>query len=257
MQEGFAHEEDVFLREMHGQVAPGVRAPEEEDLDGSAPQLQHFAFVHQPGGKHHWRRGAGSAGGVGAGLQRPRRSGVGDELRVGREGGVAGGMVAVVGADHDVRDRAVGYRGDVFDEPLGLRDIALAVRHQDALVGDHEHADGGEALVARGAQRLVGVDPVGKFAQPREVLLGVAARKGVGSARKLTAHAVGGLSARGLIIHFSPGSAAREARQSERQPCDTDREPSSILPLLVHDRCSLLRVYGWSVISSKVTFWMP
>ena len=105
------------------------------------------------------------------------------------------------------------------DEALCLGHVALAVRHQHARVGHHEHADGGEALVPGRAQRLVGVDAFGELAQAREVLLGVAARERVGGADQFVGrNGVSGSGCRaapGRTVSpgFVPGTTAREAAE--------------------------------------------
>ena len=86
----------------------------------------------------------------------------------GGEGGVAGGVIAVIGRDDDGLDRLRRHFPDRVDQPFRLGDAALAVGDQHAVVGDDEHVGGGELLGA-GVEVLVGVDVVGNFDRARKV----------------------------------------------------------------------------------------
>ena len=55
--------------------------------------------------------------------------------------GVAAGVVAVIGRNDHVFDRLRRQLLDVVDQCLSLGLIPLSIRDQNAIAGDHDHAD--------------------------------------------------------------------------------------------------------------------
>jgi len=178
-----AHEEDLLGGQIDGEVASGVGPAEEEDFDLLVTERDgRRLIVHDFRGQHDGR-------GVLATVRVVRaRSECGGGRRMGKEDRVTGerrvsiGVIAVVRADHDMRDRLVGDFGDVVDQALRLFDTPLTVRHQNTFAGDHEHAHGGEALVPSRPELLVGVDVGSELSDPREVLVRIASSIRVGGA---------------------------------------------------------------------------
>src|SRR5690606_22404789 len=98
---------------------------------------------------------------------------------------------------------------------------------QHALFGNHEEADGGEPLLARRAELLVGVDAGLDLAHAREVVVRVAARVRVGRAGLF-----GGPVDRRVVTALSSARGERDGQQGgeaegslahESLPCKKNR----------------------------------
>ena len=170
VQKGFAEEQNLPAREAHAEVAARVRAAEEQHVDAFGAEFQRLALGHEDRVRGQFPTALAAAAGARGfrAIENRLRRRVDDVGDAGGEGGVAGRVVAVIRADHDVFDRLCRDFRDRIHEASRLGDAALTVRHEHALVCDDEHVGGGEFLVPR-VKVLVGVDVLGDFDRARKV----------------------------------------------------------------------------------------
>ena len=128
MQVSLAHEQHFVFREIHAEVATGVSASEEENLDVGRTEVNDATVRNRLG--HEGRSTRVVEHLLGRGMR--------EEDRALRKGGVPAGVVAVIGADDDVLDGLRRGLLDPVDHLLRLRDSPLAVSDENAVVRDDD-----------------------------------------------------------------------------------------------------------------------
>ena len=162
IREHFAHEQDLFARQVDLEIAAGVGTPQKQHVNLGA--------AHRDDAP------------VGDRLRRLLDARRGERMskihHAGGEGGDAAGVVAMLRADDHVLDRLGGEPRDVGDKPSDVVDRSLALRDQHAGGGDHDQVVDGDGPLGR-IDLLVRVDVVGEFGHARKISRSQAAQRDV------------------------------------------------------------------------------
>ena len=178
-----AHEQDALLRQQHVEVAAGMGPAQEQHLHLEPADVDHLTVAGHRLRRHDHRRPRGRrrlAGGdrLGGGLQvRAHGRGrvafqlgpggrVDDVGHVLGQHRVAGGVIAVIGADDVPLERLRREPGDVIEQRLRGLGTALSVGQEHAVGADHDQADGREPGLP---DLLVAEDVLGQLDDPGEV----------------------------------------------------------------------------------------